>query len=130
MAAKDKYKIFFNPAGFVELEFNGIQTPDSVTGAVRDLVKWSKKLDARHQKTLILVNVTNVPKIDISGKMAAARQEAVKAMKTAKYDRIAVYGNVLVQMMVNTLVLIAGKRDKIRVLNDRLDALKWLKNGK
>ena len=57
-----------------------------------------------------------------------ARKEAVKAMKNARYDRIAVYGNVAVQIMVNTLVLIAGKRQKIRVFSDRVEALRWLKD--
>jgi hypothetical protein len=52
----------------------------------------------------------------------------VEAMKQAEYNRIAVYGNAAVQIMVNTLILIAGKRDKIRVFSNREEALKWLKS--
>jgi len=125
--AKDRYKIFVNPAGFIETHFIGNQTPDSVIGAVEDLVKRAKKLKAHEELALILVDVTEVPKIDISGKMAKARKEAVKAMTNAEYDRIAVYGNVAVQILVNTLVMIAGKRDKIRVFASRIEALKWLR---
>jgi len=125
--AKDRYKIFVNPSGFIETHFLGNQTPDSVIGAVDELVKRAQKLKLRKELVLILVDVTNVPKIDISGKMANARKEAVKAMTNAQYDKIAVYGNVAVQILVNTLVLIAGKRDKIRVFSSRIEALKWLK---
>jgi hypothetical protein len=121
------YKIFYNPAGFVEIHFLDEQTPDSVIGAVRELVKWSKRLNDKKQKVLVLADVTEVPKIDISGKMAPARQEAVKAMSSAKYDRIAVYGNVVVQILVNTLALIAGKRHQIKVFSDRTEAVRWLK---
>jgi hypothetical protein len=128
MGQADKYKTYLNPAGFVELRFSGIQTADSVISSVNELIGWSKKLTAKKQPILFLVDVTNVPKIDISGNMAPARREAIKAMSTAKYDRIAVYGNVAVQIMVNTLVLIAGKRQKIRVFSNRADALRWLKD--
>jgi hypothetical protein len=127
MEMGEKYNTFYNPGGFVELCFYGEQTPESVISAVTELVDWSKKLSSKKKKIYILVDVTEVPKIDISGKMAAARKEAVRAMTTAKYDRIAIYGNVAVQIMVNTLVLIAGKRQNIKVFSDRFEGLKWLK---
>ncbi|MBX4197156.1 hypothetical protein KW801_01200 [Candidatus Saccharibacteria bacterium] len=127
MAKADKYKTYFNPAGFVEQQFIGTQTPESVLASVEDLIKWSKKLKSKQQPALFLVDVTQVPKIDISSKMAHVRQRAVKAMTSAEYDRVAIYGNVAVQILVNTLVLIAGKRHKIRVFSNRVDALSWLK---
>jgi predicted glycosyltransferase len=123
-----KFKTTFNPAGFIEILFMGNQTPDSVISAVEELVERAEKLKTEGRRVLILADVTGVQKIDISGKMARARKEAVNAMSTAEYDRIAVYGNVAVQIMVSTLVLIAGKRDRIRVFGDRFDALRWLKN--
>jgi hypothetical protein len=127
MEKGEKYNTFYNPGGFVELCFYSEQTPESVISAVTELVSWSKNLSSKKKKIYILVDVTEIPKIDTSGKMAAARKEAVRAMTTAKYDRIAIYGGVAVQIMVNTLVLIAGKRQKIRVFSDRLEALRWLK---
>ena len=128
MKKEAKYQVFYNPAGFVEVHFSGEQTSQSVIAAVTALVAWSRKLSAKNQKVLILADVIDVPKIDISSKMAPARKEAVKAMKDAHYDRLAVYGNVAVQIMVNTLALIAGKRQKIRVFSDRTEALRWLKD--
>jgi len=127
MSKADRFKTFYNPSGFIEQHFIGIQTPNSVISAVEDLVQRAGRLKRKKQAILILVDVTDVPKIDISGRMAKARQEAVQAMKDAEYDRIAVYGNIAVQIMVNTLVLIAGRRDKIRVFSSRIEALKWLK---
>lgn len=122
-----KFRTFSSPAGFIEQHFIGVQTPDSVIAAVHELVKRANQLNVQNKPVFILVSVEKVPKIDISGKMAPARKEAVEAMRTAQYDRIAIYGNTAVQIMVNTLVLIAGKRDKIRVFGDRVEALKWLK---
>jgi len=127
MGKDELFESFYNPAGFVEMHFFGEQTPDSVISAITELVDWSKKLNSKKQRVLILADVTDVSKIDISGKMAPARRVAVKAMTSAKYDRIAIYGNIAVQIMVNTLVLIAGKRKQIRVFSDRLEALRWLK---
>lgn len=130
MEKDDKYTIFASPGGFIEIYFKGEQTPESVTAAVKGLVRWSKKLETEHQKMLVLADVSDVSKIDVSGKMAPARKVAVEAMRNAKYEKIAVYGNVAVQIMVNTLVLIAGKRKEIRVFSDRMDALRWLKGEK
>jgi hypothetical protein len=127
MAKSDKFSSFYNPGGFVDAHFFGEQSPQDVIQAITELVRWSKKLAAKKQPTLILVDVIDVPKIDISGRMAPARQKAVEAMSQAKYDKIAVYGNTAVQIMVNTLALIAGKRQQIRVFSSRVDALKWLK---
>jgi len=127
MKKGDKFQVFYNPSGFVEIHFSGEQTPESVISAIEELVSWSKKLNAKDHRVLILADVNEVPKVDISGKMAPARRVAVSAMKNAKYEKIAVFGNVAVQIMVNTLVLIAGKRQKIRVFSSRVDALRWLK---
>jgi len=128
MASNDKVKTTFNPAGFIEQVYVGNQTPDSVIKGLEELVRRAKKLKAGHQSVLILADITGVPKIDISGKMAQARKQAIEVMATAEYDKVAVYGNVGVQILVNTLVLIAGKREKIRVFGDRVAALRWLKS--
>ncbi|HET7529093.1 MAG TPA: STAS/SEC14 domain-containing protein [Candidatus Saccharimonadales bacterium] len=127
-ARTQKYNTFDNPAGFIEQHFLGVQSADSVIAAVEELVRRAKKLKINKQHVFILVDVSDVPKIDVSGKMSRARKEAIKAMKDADYDKIAVYGDTALQIMVNTLALIAGKRDKIRVFASRVEALKWLKS--
>ena len=129
MAQAPKFETFSSPGGFIEQRYIGVQTPDSVSAAISELVKQAKKLNARNKPVLILVDVSEVPKIDTSSKMSEARKDAVQAMTSSKYKRIAVYGNVSVQVLVNTLALIAGKRRKIRVFPNRVDALRWLKDG-
>jgi len=127
MKKGQKYNVFYNPSGFVELHYQGEQTPKSVIDSVNELIDWSDKLSAEKKRVLILIDVTDVSKIDISGKMAAARKEAVRVMTRDKYDRMAFYGNLAVQILINTLALIAGKRQKVRVFPSRIEALGWLK---
>lgn len=128
MSEAQKFEIFDSPAGFTEAHFIGSQSPGSLTAAVDNLVKKSARKRRKQQRVLFLVDLSDVPKIDISDKMTRVRQEVVRTMSTADYDRIAVYGNAALQILVNTLVMIAGKRDKIRVFASRIDALKWLKS--
>lgn len=128
MGQSQKFITFDNPAGFIEQHIKGRQSADSVMGAVEDLVKRSMKLKVKKKLVLILVDVTDVPGIDTSGKMTEASKEAVEAMMDAEYDKVAVYGDIAVQILVNTLAIIAGKRDKIRVFASRVEALKWLKS--
>jgi len=128
MGSSEKIRTIYNPSGFIEQHFIGVQTPQPVLDAVDELVKRAAKLKSQNKPALVLVDVTKVPKIDVSDRMLKARRSAVKAMREAKYDRVAIYGALPVQVMVNTLVLIAGKRDKIRVFASRDEALKWLKS--
>lgn len=123
-----KFITFHNPAGFIEQHFQGIQSAESVIGAIEDLVSRAKALKNKKKTVFILVDLSEVPKIDASSKMSRARQEAVNAMKEADYDKIAVYGDTAIQILVNTLALIAGERDKVRVFASRVEALKWLKS--
>lgn len=127
---RSKVETFINPAGFIEQWFSGPQKPESLIHGVEQLVKKAKKINARSEAVLILVDASSVPKIDGTGQMAQARKVAVKAMKSAPYNKIAVYGNLAVQIMVNTLALVAGRRDKVKVFADRTDALRWLKSRK
>jgi hypothetical protein len=129
MRQTKKYELFFNPAGFIELHYTGAQTSDSVISASNQLFKKSAKLKSKKEPALILVDVTNVPLTNNHTKMAPARKEAVRAISSDDYDRLAVYGSVTVQVVMNTIILIAGKRDKVRVFANREDAVKWLKSG-
>jgi len=124
----EKFEIFINPGGFIEQRFVGSQNPESVRTAIERLIKQSEKLSSKKGRVLILVDITNISNIDVSGKMSETRGEIVEAMRQAEYDRIAIYGDLAGQVMVNTLVLIAGRRRKIRVFEDRIGALKWLKS--
>ena len=124
----EKFELFISPSGFIEEKFIGRQTPESVQTAVDQLIKLSRKLKGQKKRVLILVDITGISKVNTSDRMKETRQAMVKAMKEESYDRLAVYGNMATQVLVNTMALIAGKRNKVRVFDNRIDALKWLKN--
>lgn len=127
MSTSAKFELFINPAGFVEEKFYGVQTPSSVLEGMNCLIKEARKLAASGRQTLILVDITEVPKLNTSAAMKQVHKDIVQAMREETYDRIAVYGDLATQVLVNTLTLIAGKRRKIRVFSDRVDALRWLR---
>jgi hypothetical protein len=127
--SETKVKTSFNPAGFIEQAYIGSQTPDSIISAAEELIKRAKRLKGKGEKVLILADLSDMAKIDFNDKMARARKAAIQALAETDYDKLAVYGNAGVQVLVNTLAMIAGERHKIRVFGERIDALKWLKNG-
>jgi len=124
----EKFELFISPSGFIEEKFIGRQTPESAQTAVDQLIKLTRKLKGQKKRVLILVDITGISKVNTSDRMKETRQAMVKAMKEEPYDRLAVYGNMATQVLVNTMALIAGKRNKVRVFDNRIDALKWLKN--
>lgn len=128
MAQSKKFQVFTNPAGFIEEKFIGLQTPESVTLAVDKLIKMTRQLAAQKKPVYVLVDLSEVPKVNLTAQMKLAQKGMVKSMQIERYDKVAVYGNPGSQIVVNTLALIAGKRDKIRVFATRIEALKWLKS--
>jgi hypothetical protein len=58
--------------------------------------------------------------------MAEVRKAAAKAIKDIKFDRVALYGPLHLQVILTTLALVAGKRDKVKVFDSRAAAIKWL----
>jgi hypothetical protein len=128
MSDSKKYDLFINPAGFIELHYIGTLNPQAVINSTKKLQKLVKKLKATKTPILILVDVTKVPITNNQKQMAPARKHAVDVISTMEYKRIAIYGSVVVQIVMNTVALIAGKRNKVRVFASRVEALKWLKS--
>jgi hypothetical protein len=62
--------------------------------------------------------------------MAEVRKEAAKALKNIKFERVALYGPLHLQVILTTLALIAGKRNKVQVFDNRTAAIKWLLSSK
>jgi hypothetical protein len=119
-----------NPAGFIEQHYVGSQAPQEVHKAIRDLKRFAKKLEESNKAVLILVDVSRVTKIDLGPRMLRARVAGMKTMRALNYKRAAVYGPLPIQVLVNTLALVAGVHDKIRVFDTRLDAVRWLRSKK
>jgi len=112
-----KSKTFINPGCIVEQHYIGEQTPQSIIAAIKDLEKYSKKLAKTKKPVLILADVSQVPKIDLGPRMLVVRKTAIITMRSLKYKKAAVYGPLPVQILVNTMALIAGKQHRIKVFS-------------
>jgi malonyl CoA-acyl carrier protein transacylase len=124
-------KIFINPSGFIEQHYFGELDPKSILDALTQLRTYAKKLNSEDKRVLILEDVSKITKIEfLSPKMAEVRKEAAKALKNIKFERVALYGPLHLQVILTTLALIAGKRNKVQVFDNRTAAIKWLLSSK
>lgn len=122
-----KTSIFINPSGFIEQHFIGEQSPDSILDALESLKKCAKKLESQKKQVLILEDLSEVVREDfLSPRMAPVRSAAINIMKSINFKKAAIYGSLPLQVIVNTLALISGKRNSIKVFHHRSEAIKWL----
>jgi molybdopterin biosynthesis enzyme len=120
-------KIFINPSGFIEQHYFGELDPESILDGLTQLRASVKKIKSGDERVLILEDVSKITKIEfLSPKMAEVRKAAAKAIKDIKFDRVALYGPLRLQVILTTLALIAGKRNKVQVFDSRAAAIKWL----
>lgn len=125
---KKKVETFIHPSGFVEQHYSGFQTLNSVLTGLRDLEKnVNKAVKDQGKPALILVDTTGLTKVDLSRKMLGARQKGVQMMKDLDFKKAAIYGPLAIQILVNTMAKIAGASNRIKVFENRVDAICWLK---
>jgi hypothetical protein len=121
--------IFINPSGFIEQHFRGTLSPEDIIAALKQLKAHAKKEKSAGNTVLILEDASNITKLDfLSPKMAHVRKEATKAAKEIDFERSAIYGPLPYQVIVTTLAIVSGKRNRIRVFDNRAAAIKWLLN--
>lgn len=118
---------FLNPAGFVEQDYVGSQIPQDIHNAIKKLEEFAAGLNELDRPVLILVDISRVTKIDLGPKMLRARIAGVKAMRSIGFKKAAVCGPLQIQILVNTLAMVAGVHHKIRVFDNRIDAVRWLR---
>lgn len=111
----------WNPSGFVEQKYIGDQTAEAVRKGHEQLKRCLKKQGKGAELLLVLIDVTEIGRTD-----PGSHVTAVKGIKTIPFKRTAVYGALSTQVLVNTLALVAGKKDQIRAFDNRTYALKWL----
>lgn len=121
MAVKPQVDTFWNPAGFVQQKYTGDQTADSVSKGMENIKKCAAKKLEKNQPLLILIDITELGRTD-----SASHSAGIKGIKSMDFERAAVYGPLQAQVLVNTLVLVAGKKNRMRAFSDRSDAVKWL----
>lgn len=118
---KSSIETTWNPSGFVQQKYIGDQTSEAVEEGQKQLKKCLKKQGKDGKLLPVLIDITEIGKTDPGSHIAA-----VSGIKTIPFKRTAVYGSLSTLVLVNTLALVAGKKDKIRAFENRTDALKWL----
>ena len=128
-SSKKKVETFIHPSGFVEQHYSGFQTINSVLTGLRDLEKnVNKSVKEQGKPALILVDTTGLTKVDLSRRMLGARQKGVQLMRDLNFKKAAIYGPLAIQILVNTMAKIAGVNGRLRVFENRVDAIRWLKS--
>jgi hypothetical protein len=122
-----KNNAFIHPSGFIEQNYNGEQTPESILQAIDQLKQLVEKVRMQKKPVLILIDLSGIHKVDLGPRMMKARIAGMKAMATLKYQGAAIYGPVPLQVLVNTFAMIAGVHEKIHVFDSRAKAMKWLR---
>lgn len=121
MASESKVETTWNPAGFVQQKYTGDQTADSVGKGIENMKKCAAKNLKTGRPLLVLIDITDLGHTD-----SAAHAAGIKGIKSMDFKRAAVYGPLQTQVLVNTLVMIAGKKNKMRAFSSRAEAVKWL----
>lgn len=121
-----KSSIFINPRGFIDQVYYDTQTPDSVLQALKQLEQRAQKMKAAKKPVLIFIDTSQLTKIDLSARMLHVRTAALQAMQNIEFKKAAVCAPLPIQILVNTMALVAGKRNKVKVFENRAAAIKWL----
>jgi hypothetical protein len=124
--AKQKSSVFINPRGFIEQHYYDGQTPESSLSAIKQLEKSIAKQQAQGKPVFIYVDITRIKKIDLSVKMLPTRVKAAEVMKERDFVKAAVCAPLPAQVLATTLALVAGKSKRVRVFDDRAQAVRWL----
>ncbi len=125
-----KSTIFINPRGYIDQVYFDTQTAGSVLLAIKQLRQHAKKIEDQKQPVLIFIDVSQLTKIDLSGNMRHVRVEAMQAMKEIKFKRAAICAPLPIQVLVNTMALVTGKRDRVKIFENRPSSIKWLLDKK
>lgn len=121
-----KSSTFINHRGYIEQVYHDEQTAESVLEAIKQLELFAKKVLDQNRTVLIFIDVSQLTKIDLSRKMLHVRIAATKTMKAINFKKAAICAPLSIQILVNTMALVAGKSDRVKVFDNRATAIKWL----
>ena len=115
---------FINPSGFIEQHYIGAQNGKTVAKGVNAVNLAVKKLRSQHKAALVLVDISQVTTTNLNSHMAA-----VKGMREVPFKKIAIYGPLSLQILLNTLAIVADKHDLVHAFSSRIEAIEWLREG-
>ena len=114
--------IFIAPNGFIEAHFTRTMTSVNIAWGVEEVTKMAKKIKAENKPVLIIVSASKVTSFGW-----AAQKAAVMAMRQVPYNRVAIYGPISLQILLNTLSHVADSYNGVRAFSNRIEALEWLR---
>ncbi len=107
--------------GILVLTQTGHQTQQSIGQFQPKVDDITADRHKHNRKALILVDMSGV-----TGHDPAAREDG-KMRIEGDYDALAICGtDIALRMIVNWLVKLAGKGDRVRLFASKADAMKWL----
>jgi len=117
---------FLNDKGLLEIVYVGDQSHETVTPMVERAIELTKQLRERNQDVLILGNLEQIGKSTPS-----SREATIKGLKSADYDRIAIFSaSSFIKGLANLLITAIRQGEKIRTFTDRQEAENWLLDRK
>ncbi|MBI4033815.1 hypothetical protein HY379_02330, partial [Candidatus Saccharibacteria bacterium] len=111
---------FIHPSGFIEQSYKGTQTAKSVQEGIGQLRKCATKLKKQKKPLLVLIDIS-----ELKGTNAEARKAGLEGIKTVHFKKAAIYGPLWTQVLVNSLALIAGQKNKVKAFDNRVEAVGW-----
>src|SRR5690242_10319902 len=96
-----KVSVYINPGGIIEQHSIGNINEELMAEATDLINKCAVKLRKQKKPVLILIGLSELGKSDM-----AAHKAAIKGVKSLRFKRMAAYGPLYAQVIVNTLILI------------------------
>ena len=114
--------VFLNKDGYIEQIYKGDQNSETVILSVERVNKLIEKLKSEGKPIKVLVNLSQIKNTD-----AGSREAAVDALKKWHFDKTALYGgSVFIKNLANLIIRAARKQDKVKIFDERKEAVKWL----
>lgn len=115
-------QVHLHTAGHIEHTYTGDQTAETIAGIVQQTTPLTKHLRQSSKPVHILVDITDLGKLTI-----ATRKAAAEALIRLDYDRIAIFGsNTYTKALINLIIHAAGKDRAVTIFTTKAHALGWL----
>jgi|SRR3989344_3599926 len=102
--------------------YQGDQTTTTVANVVSKTRNIIEILRRKKQPVYILADLSKMGKSNFG-----SRLESVEALKTMRYNKVALFGaNLFVKHLANFIIIASGRQNKIKYCNSKDEAIKWL----
>lgn len=114
--------VTYNPAGYLEVNFVGYSTYQSIDELRRQCEQQVEDMRMRHERLLGLVDVNAQTGFDPGSSRAA-----FQALSDIPYEKVAIVAdNKIFANMADMIIAAIGKKDSTRFFTTREEAVPWL----